>query len=406
MQCGTCVMRILHVVEATTAGVRRHVYTLASTIDRSQYDVAVACPPMREQDFGDSGFVEELRRRHIVVFPIAMTRAIRPAIDINALRLLVGLIREQHIDLVHAHSSKAGLLGRLAAFIAGVASVYTPNGLYFLGLSDPFKRRMFLTIEKMAGLLGDRVIAVSPGERDLIILSGIAPQHKVVCIENGIIPPVLPADYDRAALRAALGASEHGPLIGTVARIAAQKNPRLFLEAAAALLRNLPDARFVWCGSGDLQQQAENWAQELGISHAIRFLGHREDAAEVMGALDVFWLSSTYEGLPTVLLEAMALDVPIVATDVVGTRDLLRGEAGLLVPQRAESFERATLMLLERQNLRASLVKTASAWVNQRWNAARMVRETEALYEVVLSERRFSPERLAEVVGTTQGPDL
>lgn len=396
-------MRVLHVVEATTAGVRRHVYSLASAIDHGRYESYVACPPVREQDFGDSFFVEELCQSGVAVFPIPMVRAISPAADARTLRQLVQLMHEQQIDLVHAHSSKAGILGRSAARLAHVASVYTPNGLYFLGLTNPIKRRAFLAIEQLAGRLCDRVIAVSSGERDVIVRAGIAPASRVACIENGIKPPTLPPGYDRASMRAALGASEHGPLVGTVARLAAQKNPRLFLEAAAVLQRNLPDARFVWCGSGELQAQAQVWAQELGVAGAVRFLGHREDAAAITAALDVFWLSSVYEGMPTVLLEAMALHVPIVATDVVGTRDLLRGQAGLLVPQRAKSFVQATFMLMQRPDLRAAMVDTASQWVAGRWSAARMARETEDLYDTVLAERGVSYMRSGEAVAATQG---
>lgn len=379
-------MRVLHVVEATTAGVRRHVFTLASAIDRSRYHVAVACPPVREQAFGDSAFVEDLRRAAVPTFSLPMTRAIRPAADARAFAALVRLLRAERIDLVHAHSSKAGILGRLAARVLGIASVYTPHGLYFLGQSNPIKRRVFLGLEQIAGQFGDRVVAVSASERDLIAGTRIAPEHKLVCVENGIEPPALPVDYDRATVRASLGTGD-GLLVGTVARLTAQKNPRLFLEAAAALRRNHPTARFVWCGGGDLQPQAEAWARELGVADVVRFLGHREDAAEVIAALDVCWLCSGYEGLPTVLLEAMALGVPIVATDVVGTRDLLRGQAGLLVPPCAESFVRATTMLVERPTLRKSIVDTAKRWRTTRWSATQMVRATENLYDVVLAER-------------------
>ena len=381
-------MRVLHVVEATTAGVRSHVHTLASAIDQRRYTVSVACPPVRAQAFGDSLFVADLAAASIPFFPVPMVRAISPAADATALRELVRIIQAEQIDVVHAHSSKAGMLGRLAARFCGVASVYTPHSLYFLGVHQPLKRRAFLLLEQGAGRIGDRIIAVSAGERALIIEHRIAAPEHVLCIENGIFAPQLPAGYNRAAVRVALGQTSSAPLIGTVARCVAQKNPRLFIEAVALVLCDQPDARFVWCGDGDLREQAEQWASERGVAHAVRFLGHREDVAAVLGALDLFWLTSDYEGLPTAPIEAMLLGVPVIATDVVGTRDLLRGTAGLLVPPGdSESLARISLMLLARPDRRNALVQAAHKIARERWDAARMARETEALYDQVVAAR-------------------
>lgn len=381
-------MRILHVVEATTAGVRRHVYTLASAIDQRRWSGVVACPPVREQAFGDAAFADELAAAGIPVIVVPMVRAIRPAADTKALWHLIRLARSGHFDLIHCHSSKAGFLGRVAARVAGVPSIYTPHGLYVLSMPASPKRRFFLLLEQFAGLLGDRVIAVSVSERDVIVRAGIAPIWRVVCIENAIDLPRRATDAERTATRHMLDIGDATPLIGTAARLSAQKNPRRFLEGAAALLRNQPAARFVWCGSGDLENAAQQSANELGIAHAVRFLGHREDARDILAALDVFWLTSNYEGLSAALLEAMALGVPVVATDVVGNRDALRGTAGMLVPpENPAGFARATMLLLERPDWRAAFTRNAQALVRERWSAARMAHETEQLYETVLAER-------------------
>ncbi|MBC8160532.1 MAG: glycosyltransferase [Roseiflexaceae bacterium] len=385
-------MRVLQVVEATTAGVRRHVQTLASTIDRRRYTLAVACPPVRAQAFGDSLFVADLQRAAVPVHAVPMLRAISPATDIHALRQLVQLIHAEQIDLVHAHSSKAGVLGRVAARAAGVPSVYTPHSLHFLGIQNPAKRVFFLLLEQLAARLGDRIIAVSPGEHALMLAHHIARPEQISCIENGIVAPQLPASYDRVAMRAALGQSSDAALIGTVARCAAQKNPRLFVEAAAALLRDLPTARFVWCGGGELQAQAEQWAAARGIGHAVRFLGHREDVAALMGALDLFWLTSNYEGLPTAPIEAMLLGVPVIATDVVGTRDLLKSGAGLLVPPGdAQALARTSFMLVQRRDRREALARAARRIAAERWDAARMACETAALYDQVTTAHADRP---------------
>src|SRR5262249_50777212 len=150
--------------------------------------------------------------------------------------------------------------------------VYSPHGLSFLGDQPLARRRLYLALEWIAGRLSDRTIAVSPGEREQILRARLAPAERVVCIECGITPLQLPAGYDRLAQRRALGLSGAAPLIGTVARLSRQKNPFLFVEAAARVLRDLPDARFVWCGGGELTDAVQRYAQELGIAGACRFL--------------------------------------------------------------------------------------------------------------------------------------
>jgi glycosyltransferase involved in cell wall biosynthesis len=319
-----------------------------------------------------------------------MRRSISPRADIAALRRLVGVLRSQRFDVIHLHSSKAGFLGRLAARIAGgsAAVIYSPHGLSFLGRQSPAKRQLYLALERMAGRLCDRIVAVSASERQIIAQAGLISPDRIVQIENGIAPIDLPVGFDRSAVRAALGQAGAAPLIGTVARLSAQKNPRLFLEAAAQVLRDQPAARFVWCGGGELRELAGAYARELGIDQACCFLGHRPDAHQVLTALDYFWLTSDYEGLPLAPLEAMALRVPIIATDVVGTRDLLASGAGLLVPRGdASALALATIRLARAPERGAALAAAGYAYYRANGTAERMLGALEQLYCQLVAER-------------------
>jgi glycosyltransferase involved in cell wall biosynthesis len=332
-----------------------------------------------------------------------MRRAISPRSDLAALWRLVGLFRRERFDIIHLHSSKAGFLGRLAARIAGISAnvVYTPHGLSFLGDQPPARRRLYMALERFAGRLGGQIIAVSPGEREHILRARLAPADRVVCIECGLPPIRLPAGYDRAAKRRALGQAGEAPLIGTVARLSAQKNPFIFLEAAARVLRNLPDARFVWCGGGELADAVQGRAQELGIAGACRFLGHRDDSHEILAALDLFWLTSDYEGWPLAALEAMSLHVPVIATDVVGTRDMLRGGAGLLVPKGdAAALAAATNALVLSPERRASLARAGNAFFKEYGTADRMIGALARLYEDLAA----GPSRVAPAAGREASP--
>ncbi len=375
-------LKVLYVVEATIAGVRRHVTQLAGGLDRQRFEVTVACPLLREHAYGDEQFVADLRAANIEVVALPLQRAIHASSDAAALRRIVQMLRTRRYDIVHAHSSKAGFLARLAARLVNhPGTIYTPHGLYFLGLRSAPKRRFYLMLEQFAARLTDRIVAVSPGERDMLLRYHIGRPEQIVCIANGIPPARLPHGYDRVAQRRALGQEADGLLIGSVARLSAQKNPFMFVNAAAQVLRNLPDARFVWCGGGELAAAAHQRAVDLGIAHAVRWLGHREDPMEVLAALDLFWLCSTYEGAPYVLLEAMAQRVPIVATDVVGSRDLLREGNGLLVPSNdATALCRATIMLAKQPERRTALAESGWRWYTEYGTLERMIAQTEQLY--------------------------
>jgi glycosyltransferase involved in cell wall biosynthesis len=394
-------MRILHVVEATIAGVRTHVQVVTAGLDQRRFQSVVACPLRRENACGDDQFVNFLTSVGIPIVPVAMRRSISPRADIAALRQLIGMLQSQRFDIIHLHSSKAGFLGRLAARIAGgsAAVVYSPHGLSFLGNRSPAERQLYLALERIAGRLCDRIIALSASEHQIIAQAGLISHDRIVQIENGIPPIALPAGFDRAAMRRTLGQPDDAPLIGTVARLSSQKNPRLFLEAAAQVLRDQPAARFVWCGGGELRAMASAYARELGIDEACCFLGHRNDAHQVLAALDYFWLTSDYEGLPLAPLEAMALRVPIIATDVVGTRDLLASGAGLLVPcGDAAALATATIRLTRAPERAAALGAAGYTYFLANGTAERMLGALEQLYCQLVAERRpfaaIAPEAL------------
>jgi glycosyltransferase involved in cell wall biosynthesis len=345
----------------------------------------VACPAIRETHFGDVAFVEDVRRLGIPLHALPLRRSIGLA-DVAAARSVVALLRRGRYDVVHTHSSKAGFIGRLAARLAGVPVVHTPNGLYFLEQTG-LKRRFYLTLEQLAGRATTRMIAVSEGERDIIIRHGLASPERICLIENGVDVKKVRAwagALSSDELRRSLNLSGEGALVGGVGRMAPQKDPLAFVRAARQVLRAIPDARFIWCGDGELRQSAEDLAHELNVP--LRVTGHLENVWAVMQCFDVFVLPSLYEGLPFTLLEAMALGVRVVATDVVGTRDVLQGEgAGWLVASRDETALAAAVVdALTRQAEAQKRVEAASRLVETRFSIERMISAHGELYEAVM----------------------
>jgi len=376
-------IRVLLVIEATIGGTKRHALTLATGLDPSRFDVTVACPLVRAEAQGDTSFVPELRAAGIPVYPVPMVRAIRPFQDLRAAIILSRFLSKQNPDIIHTHSSKAGMVGRVVGRLSSRAKiVHTPHGFYFLDRSG-LSRRLFLWLEQAAGRLTDCLIAVSDSERQVAVQHGIIAPERIVVIENGIdLEAVRGNGYARLS-RQDLGIPAGVPLVGTVARFIPQKAPEDTLAAFAHLHRAVPEAHLLWVGhSGEAQAQMRAEAERRGLGPYIHFLGYRPDALDLMRLVDVFLLTSRWEGMPLVVLEAMALSKPVVATAAVGTRDVVaHGVTGLLAPvgdpvKIAHHIEQ----LLRDPALAARLGNAAAQMVAERYAQQRMVARTEELY--------------------------
>jgi glycosyltransferase involved in cell wall biosynthesis len=389
-------INVLYVAESIIAGTRRHLHALATHVDPTRFQITIACPSRRQDAYGEDGFVADARRAGLTVLPVSMRRSLDPLRDARALRELRALMRRGNYQIVHTHGSKAGFLGRLAARSAGVPVVlHTAHLLHFLGTQQPVKRRFFLLLEQIAARCCQRVIVVSPGQLEAVAAAGMAPREKLVCIEHGIEQELLPPAFDAYRLRRDLGLPLGVPLIGTVARLVAQKNPDLFLHAAALVARSLPEAHFVWCGDGDLRRHAEARAQELGIARRTHFLGFREDGRAVLALFDLFWLTSNYETFGLASAEALALAKPVVVTDVLGSRDVVEhAVSGLRVlPGNASALAEATLALLGDPARAAAFGHAGREQVRRRFGVERMVNQTVALYDELLADRLPVPRR-------------
>lgn len=369
-------------MEATGGGTKKHLLLLVTNLDRCNFDVAVACPLSRHPSYGDESIVAELQAAGIRTYVVEMQRSISPALDLSAFWQLQSLIRRESFDVIHTHSSKAGFLGRLAARSADApAVVHTANGLYFLGQRG-VKRVLYLGLERLAGRLTDRFIAVSPSEKAVAIRYGVVRPDQVIAIENGIEPALANPRVDIAQRRQELGLERHRPVVGTVSRFNPQKDPGTLLRAVALAAQAAPEVQFVWCGNGELKSEAESLARNLGVLDHIVFTGYRKDVLELVPVFDVFVISSLFEGLPFTLLEAMSLSKPVVATDVVGSRDVVaHGETGLLVPPRDPSaLAEAILALVRAPEEGRRMGQAGRDLLMRRFTLERMIAQTEELY--------------------------
>jgi glycosyltransferase involved in cell wall biosynthesis len=387
-------IRVLEVIEATTAGTKKHVLSLVKALDRTQFRLSVACPRVRSHAYGDTSFVEELKSLgDIPISLVEMRRSIHPLSDSKALVALYRVIKEGRYHIVHAHSSKAGVLGRLAAIRAGTPVIlYTPHGFAFRGVRSKLTRWAYIQIERLCGLWMDRIICVSPTEREEALRNRIAPVDKLVVIENGLDVGEFVLPLNPMAKKRQLGLDSRGPIVGTMGRLSWDKGLGCFLEAAVRVSAVYPDAQFLIVGDGEARKDLELLARKLGISTQTIFAGFRPDSLEILTLMDVFVLPSPHEAMPYTVLEAMASEKPVIAIEGTGAQDAVQqGETGLLVPPQDPEALAAAIVALLRDKARSQAMGLAGREVvESRFTLAQMVGRTEELYTTLL-ETKLAP---------------
>lgn len=317
-----------------------------------------------------------------------LRRPVSPAADMQALRELVRLFRHRGIDLVHTHSSKAGVLGRLAARIAGVSAiVHTIHGWSFNDTQSLVRQHSYMQLERMAARWSDRLIAVSARNRDVGLQLGIGQAGQYRVIHSGIdVKQFRRPTVARHEIRRALGYSDEHVVVGSVACLKAQKAPLDFIAAAA--MAHAADARmrFFIAGDGEMRAEVEAAIARHRMQDVVQLLGWRDDVVDLLHGMDLFLLTSLFEGLPRAVLQAMAAGVPVVATNVDGTPEVvLEGRTGLLVSAGDTAATAAALLRLAGDlQLRSALRDEATVRLGARFEIGRMVRDLDELYGELL----------------------
>jgi len=369
--------RVLHLITSfEIGGTERQAVELLKRLDAKRYDVRLAV--LRNE----GPFYEEIRSRfsNVPEFPLTSFY------NSNALRQLARLRRlivRQKIDLLHAHDFYSGLFGAAAARLAGVRVIACQR---HLKLSD---RRAHELGSRLIHRLAHRVLVNSEAIRDKIINHDGASPGKIRVIRNGIIESNEPRTKAREQLCYELRIGNGATLIGSVARLQPVKGHRYLIEAAATVLRERPDVHFVLIGDGPLRNEIEMQCGRLGISDRVHLLGDRSDVALLLPAFDLLVLASLHEGLPNAVMEAMAARVPVVATAVGGTKELIEdGVTGYLVaPGDSKSLADRIGFALGDQEHRALMVSAAHHRVTEAFGIERMVESVEALYDELMEEK-------------------
>ena len=375
---------VLHVItRMMVGGAQENTMFTAALLDKNRYRVEVVCGP---QTGSEGSLIEELRQRGVplTILP-ELLRQLSLVHDLQALWKLYQLIKYGKYTIVHSHSSKAGVLARIAARLAGTPIIiHTVHGWSFHDHMSRPLRSSYIFLEKLTARFSDALIVVGNPDIQKGLKEGIGQPGQYHLIRSAIpLDEFNPASVDRLSVRQSLGIPAGALVLGNVGRFSDQKNPLDWVKIAGRVGRNLPEVWFLLVGDGSLHPQVEQALKEEGIFTRTVLTGLRREVPQMMSVIDVFLLTSLWEGLPRVIPEAMAMGVPVVAYRVDGTAEAIQpGETGYLCPPGAlDEMASCCLDLLLDASLRDRMAEHCRQFAVSEFDLTHMVSQIADLYE-------------------------
>jgi glycosyltransferase involved in cell wall biosynthesis len=350
-------------------GVEEVIRTYATYFDKERYSVAVIC------------FVAGTISAEIARIPGVQLLHIT-ATDWKArFRQIYAFAKSFKPDIVHNHT---GWYGLLIGKLLGARTVETVHNVYFW-----FGRPQRLQYGLFAHL-SDRVIAVSGVVKEFTIdFFPFFPKGRIQVVHNGIEVHPPPAEEVRRSTRAEFGVAEDAVLLGFVGRLTEQKGLTYLLDAMKEILPDYPTTKILLIGEGELREELAAKAERLSVLHAVIFGGTRRDIARILSAFDIFVLPSLWEGLPISLLEAMAMELPVVATDAGGVKEVIdSGKVGVLLqPKDVAGLVKSLSHLIADGAARRSMGIAARQKIIEGFSAQAMLAKTEQIYREILARK-------------------
>jgi glycosyltransferase involved in cell wall biosynthesis len=381
-------IKVLQIIESTgKSGPRYLLGSLAHNLNKDDFQLEVVCSTLRDKDFEQD--IQKMQKKGIRVKVIQMKREISPLGDLFAFFKLCFHIKRGNYDIVHTHSSKAGFLGRLAARLIGVrAVIHTPHCFCFMAEDmNGIKKQFYFHVEKFAAFFCDRLIAVSDFQRQDMLKMRLTDPRKVLTIENGVDSGTFSNNgFDILKKKNELGLNNGSIILGAVGVLNESKGHRYLIEAVSKIVQTGLDVRLLIAGEGPLRKQLEALSRDLGLDSRVRLLGFREDIPELLALMDIFVFPSLWEGMSLALLEAMAVGLPIISTDVHGAVDLIRdNKSGILVQKKdTRGLVKAIRHLVSNPNETKKMGQEARRLVHSNYTLERQIGKLESLYKSII----------------------
>ncbi len=387
-------LRVAHIITRLIIGGAQE-NTLLTVEDQHHLygdEVSLICGP----GLGPEGsLVERAQRQAIDVRLVPeLRRSLHPVRDYASYRRLVAILREIRPQIVHTHSSKAGVLGRAAAAKLGIPCVHTIHGAAFHYGQNPVLHRSYIAAEKWAARRCERLIGVCDAMTDTYVAAGIAPREKFCTIHSGMeVEPFLSPPRPRETVRQELGFGPEDVVVTKVARLFNLKGHEFVIAAARQVIDAHPNVRFLFVGDGILRPQFESQIARAGLSTNFVFAGlvPPENVPELIHASEIVVHTSLWEGLARVLPQALIAGKPVVSYDIDGAKEVvIPGQTGyLLPPQSTVELARALIELAADPPLRERLGSTGRARFTDQFRHETMTRRIREVYaEVLAADRR------------------
>lgn len=366
------------------------VLSIVTKLNKARFDLTLISGQIKEQD---QEILNLLANENIAYICVPeLKREINIINDVKALFKIYSFIKKQGFDIVHTNTSKAGILGRWAARLAGVKIiVHTPHGHIFYGYFGWFKTQLFICLEKRTALITDRIITLTEIGKQEHIKYRIATPDKFIPIYNGIeIEKFRRLNIDRVKARQNFNIPQDVAVIGTVTRLDPVKGNKYLIASFPEVIKVFPTLKAIIAGDGSEREALQSEVKKLGISENVIFLGECKDISQILCLFDIFVLSSLMEGLGICLLEAQAQGLPVIATKVGGISEVVKdGVTGILVPPRdSNGLAQAIIKLLKDKTLREDMAERAKDWINERFSVEVMVKKVSDLYEQLIEEKQ------------------
>lgn len=336
----------------------------------------------------------------------SLVNRISPFTNFTAVRELYKIMVQGEFDIVHTHSSVAGIVGRFAALAAGIPVIlHHVHGWAMHDGMRPLTKWVYLTLERISASFTDRIITVAKPDIRKGHDQGIGSREKFTLIHNGIdLDKFRRTTRAEKKLRAELGLKPYSRVIGMVGRLDEQKNPLDLIRAASIVVKSHPDTQFMVIGDGNLRPDSEQLIRELGLEGKFVLPGFRDDVDRILPLLSITAMSSLWEGLPLAFMEAMSAGKPIVANDVDGASDVVKdGETGFLVPPgQPEAMAERIQTLLNDEEL-CSRMGSLARERSEDYSLQKMIGSLDSLYKERFAAYQNDPPRSKQILGWIAG---